>query len=113
MPRFVSVETGKLFTLAELLELDLGWVKHSSSFLENGVQVLNSSPEEIQACVTQYAQAYLQPGKSFSTSLQDRWRSQLVARHAEQIVSRHGDIRALFSDWFLENHGYEFVTGNS
>ena len=113
MPRFVSVESEKLITLAELLELDLGWVKHSSSFFENGVKVLNSSPEEIQACVTQYAQAHLQPIKANSASLQDQWRSQLLDRHAEQIDSRHGDIRALFSDWFLENRGYEFVTGNS
>lgn len=113
MPRFVSVESKKLITLPELLELDLGWVKHSSSFFENGVQVLNSSPEEIQACVVQYAQAHLKPIKANSASLQNQWRSQLLARHAEQIVSRHGDIRAVFSDWFLENHGYEFVTGTS
>ncbi len=113
MPRFVSVESEKLITLSELLMLDLGWVKHSSSFFENGVQVLKSSPEEIQASVTQYAQAHLKPIKANSASLQDQWRSQLLARHAEQIVSRHGDIRAQLSDWFLENHGYEFVTGNS
>lgn len=113
MPRFVSVESEKLITLSELLELDLGWAKHSFSFFENGVKVLNSPPEEIKACVTQYAQAHLRPVNTNSASLQDQWRSQLLNRHAEQIDSRHGDIRALFSDWFLENHGYEFVTGNS
>lgn len=112
MPRFVNVESGKPATLADLLNLGLGWVKHSSSFSEKGIKVVQSSPEEIRACVLQYAQRHSLSITNRFELLQNVWRSQLLTRHAEDVAVRHGVINARLSDWFLDNHGYEFVTGS-
>jgi putative glycosyltransferase (TIGR04372 family) len=113
MPRFISLVSGEPITLNDLVAMGLAWEKDSSAFRAKGVQVMNSSAAEIKDCVSQYAQTFSRVVPTDSSWLQNLWRSQLMARHSSEVMARHGDVKATFSEWYLLSHGHQFVTGST
>lgn len=108
MPRFVHLSDNEPIKLSELLELGLGWVKDANCFHENGVGIVNSSPNEIRECVEHFSRTYMNSGLN-SDPRQEVWKHKLLSRHSDEVSARHGAIFASFSGWFLDHHGGEFV----
>jgi len=93
IPEMVDTQNGRTLVLQDILTRGLGWSGEQSLFIQKGVRVIRSSPEEIRSCVMEYLDL-LTSGKVEASESQSHWRRALEARHGPQIASIHGEIRA-------------------
>lgn len=94
VPQLIDVDSGSELSMKEILERRLGWVGDSRKFADAGVQIVNSSPEEITEHVVEYVN-YLPQATFFNTAERNMtWRNLLFSYHGKEISERHGQIRA-------------------
>jgi len=93
IPEMVDTQNGRTLVLQDILKRGLGWSGEQSLFIQKGVRVIRSSPEEIRSCVMEYLDL-LTSGKVEASESQSHWRRALEAQHGPQIASIHGEIRA-------------------
>ena len=94
LPQLTDAASGQNLRLQEILAKDLGWVSDSRSFKKVGVAIRNSSPPEIERRVIEFADCRDQQREDADSDLQGRWRQPLLSRHAREVATRHGEIRA-------------------
>jgi len=104
LPQFRDSESGEYLSLRALSNRGLCWVKDPHLFKSSGVGVFNSDPEEIAVFAAEYADTLLRSNHPQHDHRQERWREILLARHRAEITSKHGQIRAVMSNAFLNRY---------
>lgn len=94
VPQLLDVSSGERLRLHEVLERDLGWVGDARQFVAAGVRIVNSSAARIASLVAEYETFLNSESDLTSSELQNPWREQLLAKHRNEILERHGIIRA-------------------
>lgn len=94
MPRIENSRSGGVLSLAQILQLGLGWIAEQESFAGAGVSVVKSTPEEIRDYVLEYCSSENWKTPDSSDASEETWRDMLLSRHGPEILKRHGQIRA-------------------
>lgn len=94
VPNIVDVKSGERLNLEQILARGLGWTGEVQAFTAAGVKIVNSDSRQIEQIVREYATSGFLDKRNMSTESQSGWRSQLLAKHFNDVKSRHGEVRA-------------------
>lgn len=105
VPKVVDRKTGAILGFRELLSRGLMWSGEAKQFEQSGVMIVNSSAREIEAYVLEFENLVAR-GLPEADFKDQEWRNLIMESLGDQIVPRHGEIRARMlpssRKWFVE-----------
>ena len=105
VPKIVDCGTGAVLDFRDILSRGLAWAGEAKQFKQSGAMIVNSSAREIEANVLEFENLVAR-GLPESEFKDQEWRDLLMESLGDQIVPRHGEIRARMlpssRQWFVE-----------